>query len=197
MDRETYLSRVGEDIEPGGRDPAPSPLRVVQKFVNTYNHELGHERDRLGTPAAARLWLIENSLIGGRQRLSLQDTRRLHRLREVIRALAAGSPKEEDPAPSGLIDHVGLEVRLRVRIGEDARVHLEPAGAGVERVIGALLAIVHDAMVEGSWPRMKVCRQCAWLFFDHSRNRSGGWCSMAVCGNRSKNRSFRRRRGQY
>ncbi|MGH8872808.1 MAG: CGNR zinc finger domain-containing protein [Acidimicrobiia bacterium] len=186
---------MGENIEPGGRDPAPSPLQVVQKFVNTYNHELGHERDRLGNPAAAGRWLIENSLLGARQRLSLADTRRLHQLREVIRALAARSSNEEPAATR--IDDLGFDVCLRVRIGGDGRVQLEPTGAGVERVIGALLAIVHDAMIDGSWPRMKVCRQCAWLFFDHSRNRSGGWCSMAVCGNRSKNRSYRRRSGQY
>ncbi|HEX6654657.1 MAG TPA: CGNR zinc finger domain-containing protein, partial [Candidatus Limnocylindria bacterium] len=31
-------------------------------------------------------------------------------------------------------------------------------------------------------------------FFDRSRNRSGTWCTMAVCGSRMKSRSYRSRR---
>jgi len=194
MDRETYLSRVGEDVEPGGREPAPFPLRVVQKFVNTYNHELGRERDRLGTPAAAGQWLVDHSLLEAGRRLSEEDTSRLHRLREVLRGLAGS---KEGESLSSVIDELGLGVRLTVRWGEGQRLFLAPAGTGVERSIGSLLATVHEAMIDGSWSRMKICRQCAWLFFDHSRNRSGGWCSMAVCGNRSKNRSYRRRSVTY
>lgn len=43
--------------------------------------------------------------------------------------------------------------------------------------------------------RMKVCRNCGWLFIDRSKNRSRAWCDMAVCGNRAKaNRHYRRRK---
>ena len=193
MDRENYLSRVGEDVEPGGREPAPSPLRVVQQFVNTYNHELGRERDRLGTPAAARQWLVEHSLLDEGRRLSSEDTSRLHWVREAIRDLAAGASSNSNQDTSAHIVDLGLEVSVRMNVGDDRKLFLEPTGAGIERVAGSLLAIVHEAMIDGSWPRLKPCRQCSWLFFDHSRNRSGGWCSMSVCGNRSKNRSYRRR----
>ena len=43
-------------------------------------------------------------------------------------------------------------------------------------------------MRDGHWQRMKACRnpQCRWVFYDHSRNRTGTWCSMRVCGNRHK-----------
>ncbi len=52
-------------------------------------------------------------------------------------------------------------------------------------------------MAEGNWPRLKVCREdtCAWAFYDRSKNRSGAWCSMAVCGNRTKARAYRARHG--
>lgn len=33
-------------------------------------------------------------------------------------------------------------------------------------------------------------RTCRWLFLDHSKNHSRRWCSMALCGNRSKARRF-------
>ena len=33
-------------------------------------------------------------------------------------------------------------------------------------------------------------KTCRWLFLDHSKNHSRRWCSMALCGNRSKARRF-------
>jgi predicted RNA-binding Zn ribbon-like protein len=50
-------------------------------------------------------------------------------------------------------------------------------------------------MAEGTWERLKVCpaHDCLWAFYDSSRNRSGHWCSMKVCGNRAKARSYRER----
>jgi len=196
MDRETYLSRLGEDVEPGGREPAPSPLRVVQQFVNTYNHELGPDRDRLRTPADATRWLVGHSLMDAGRSLLSEDTSRLHRVREGIRDLA-GTPSNSDQDSLTDTAGLGLEVSLMLRVGDDQRLFLEPTGDGIERVAGFLLTIVHEAMIDGSWSRLKPCRQCSWLFFDHSRNHSGGWCSMAVCGNRSKNRSYRRRSASW
>jgi predicted RNA-binding Zn ribbon-like protein len=73
---------------------------------------------------------------------------------------------------------------------------LEPAVGGVPGALARLLAIVHAAMAEGTWARLKACpaHDCLWAFYDRSRNRSGHWCSMAVCGNRAKARNFRQRR---
>ena len=50
-------------------------------------------------------------------------------------------------------------------------------------------------MADGTWSRLKACRAgtCRWAFYDHTRNRSGVWCTMDVCGNRTKVRSFRER----
>jgi predicted RNA-binding Zn ribbon-like protein len=65
---------------------------------------------------------------------------------------------------------------------------------GVDRVVAALLAVLHEAQLRGDWPRMKACRQCEYVFFDRSKNRSAAWCAMSICGNRTKNRVYRRRR---
>jgi predicted RNA-binding Zn ribbon-like protein len=50
-------------------------------------------------------------------------------------------------------------------------------------------------MSDGTWARVKACRaeDCRWAFYDFSRNRSGTWCDMAVCGNRAKVRAYRAR----
>jgi predicted RNA-binding Zn ribbon-like protein len=41
---------------------------------------------------------------------------------------------------------------------------------------------------------VKGCRQCGYAFFDRSKNRSAAWCAMSICGNRTKNRAYYRRR---
>jgi predicted RNA-binding Zn ribbon-like protein len=45
---------------------------------------------------------------------------------------------------------------------------------------------------------MKACREhtCEWAFYDHTKNHSGTWCTMQVCGNRTKARSYRKRRAR-
>jgi predicted RNA-binding Zn ribbon-like protein len=71
-----------------------------------------------------------------------------------------------------------------------------PAGDAMERALGAVVAAVLDAERTGTWARLKACRKdsCGWVFFDHSRNRSSNWCSMTICGNRTKTTLYRRRR---
>jgi len=51
------------------------------------------------------------------------------------------------------------------------------------------------ASIEGDWSRLKICPDddCQWAFVDQSRNRSRRWCSMEVCGNRDKTRTYRAR----
>jgi predicted RNA-binding Zn ribbon-like protein len=65
----------------------------------------------------------------------------------------------------------------------------------VDGALGALLGTVAAAMADGTWSRLKACRadNCHWAFYDHTRNRSGVWCDMAVCGNRAKVRAYRHR----
>ncbi len=72
---------------------------------------------------------------------------------------------------------------------------LTPSGKGADAGLASLLAIVATAQADGSWPRLKACADdgCLWAFFDHSKNRRGRWCSMAVCGNQHKARQYRER----
>jgi len=72
---------------------------------------------------------------------------------------------------------------------------LEPCAEGPDGALAALLAPVAEAMSDGTWARVKACRAdgCRWAFYDFSRNRSGTWCEMAVCGNREKVRAYRER----
>src|SRR5205085_10091757 len=74
-------------------------------------------------------------------------------------------------------------------------VRLTGVKGDVHDAISALLAIVCESIRDGSWSRLKACRDetCRWALYDASRNRVGTWCSMAFCGNRAKTRAYRLR----
>jgi predicted RNA-binding Zn ribbon-like protein len=80
----------------------------------------------------------------------------------------------------------GVEIRL-----DPAEPRFVAAGAGLDRALGQVLAITAAAMLDGTWRRLKVCPgdHCGWAFYDHSRNQTGRWCSMSVCGGRAKARA--------
>jgi predicted RNA-binding Zn ribbon-like protein len=186
--------RVGEEIEPGGRPRAPGRLELLQRFVNTWNHDLPAEWDRLATPAAARAWLREKGLVSRSARITAGDAGRLRELREALRALTVANQGSR-PAPAAIaaVRRASRHAELRVELDETGRTLLEPAGTGVDAAVATLLGIVYEARITGDWPRLKGCRQCGYAFFDRSKNRSASWCAMSICGNRTKNRAYRRR----
>ena len=187
--------RVGEQIEPGGRPKAPGRLELLQRFINSHNHDFPREWDRLGTPERAQAWLRRKRLVGPAVRLSAGDAARLCELREAIRALAiANQAGQPDPASVGILRKASRTARLRVAVDDGGRTGLEPDRPGVDGAVATLLGILHEAQLTGQWRRLKACRQCGYAFFDRSKNRSAAWCAMSICGNRTKNRIYRRRR---
>jgi predicted RNA-binding Zn ribbon-like protein len=84
--------------------------------------------------------------------------------------------------------------------GAAKRVHAEVGGGGElgfasdGDALDDVVAVALGAMVDGSWSRLKACRNCRWCFYDESPNRSARWCSMQLCGNRKKTREYRARR---
>jgi predicted RNA-binding Zn ribbon-like protein len=188
---ERDMRRVGEQVDPGGRPKAPGRLELLQRFLNTHNHDFPPDWDRLGTPAKARAWLREKRLIGPGDRLSVDEAARLRELREALRALviANGGRAAPDPAALHVVREAARAAPLRVALDDAGATTLTGDGA-----VAALLAILHEAQSSGQWPRLKACRHCEYAFYDRSKNRSAAWCAMSVCGNRSKNRAYYARR---
>ena len=89
-------------------------------------------------------------------------------------------------------------LRLNVERARRARISRGPptAGPGIDPALARILAAAYTGMAEGDWARLKVCadEECEWSFYDRSRNHSGQWCDMAVCGGRHKVRAYRARR---
>ncbi len=181
--------------EPGGRAPAPGALRLVQAFLNTVDLEDGP--DLLATPEGLRRWLDTQGLPGGgHQAPQARDLEQAIAVREALRNLAAsnnGAPV--DPATVALLNELSANAGVVVRFDPAAGADLRAIASGLQGALGVILAHVYTAMIDGSWPRLKACRNdvCRWAFYDASKNRSGTWCTMAICGDKLKARAYRRR----
>ncbi|MEV4075267.1 CGNR zinc finger domain-containing protein [Nonomuraea fuscirosea] len=186
----------------------PLPTELVRDFVNTFDVEA--QADELSSPADLALWLRERGLTGPRDRASDDDLHTAHALREALRAaLGRGPAEQERPAeqrraaeqrPAAEQRRTAERQRLAelpplpllVTLGPEGGPRLTPADSGV----AGGLARIAAAVVAASWDRLKVCAEetCQWAFIDSSKNRSRSWCSMRVCGNRTKTRAYRARK---
>ncbi len=151
---------------------APEPLRQVQLFLNSV--DLHNEVEWLPD------WLESRGLSGERERAV--------RLREALRSLVLGNNGfPVDPAAVETVNQAFGRVVLRLDPG--GRLRLEPEQDALDEIF----VVVLEAMLDGSWLRLKACRNCRWSFYDYSPNRSATWCSMQLCGNRTKTRAYRSR----
>ena len=64
--------------------------------------------------------------------------------------------------------------RARFTLDLDSPELAAPA-PGVDGLLGRVLAIAYGAMVDGTWSRLKACRNhgCRWAFYDYSREPLG------------------------
>lgn len=151
---------------------APEPLRQVQVLVNSTDVEKG--LDWLPD------WLVEHGAEG--------ELDRARELREALRVLVLAN--NGFPLEAGALRVVNdAASRLALQLDEERALHVRANGDALDAVV----AVALGAMLDGTWLRLKACRNCHWSFYDNSPNRSATWCSMQLCGNRTKTRAYRRR----
>src|SRR3954471_13137792 len=149
-------------------------LDLLIEFMNTVDEEAGE--DELPDDDTCAAWLSVHGLPAAGVRAAEAQL-----VRTALRAAADGG------APPG----AGLEVvPLHATVTDDGDLVLTS-----EHPLGPLVATAVRLAYEGNWARLKLCdaHTCRYAYYDASRNRSGRWCSMAVCGNRAKTRAFRDR----
>ncbi|MET9970798.1 CGNR zinc finger domain-containing protein [Streptomyces sp. NPDC006356] len=161
------------------RSPAPGGLELVQSLVNTLDIESG--ADALDTAdGRARFGLAEEDVAGARE------------LRESLRVALlahAGHPPHRTVTPLGeLLTASPLVVAVDTA---DGSATLAPAKEG--SLPSRVAAAIAQALVEGTWIRLKACEaaDCHWAYYDRSPAGRGRWCSMQVCGARAKMRRYR------
>ena len=92
---------------------------------------------------------------------------------------------------------------LRVTEGHDElvqedglwRIEFMAREGGLEWLLAAIARSAAELVAEGTQARLRICANpaCGLFFYDNSRTRRRRWCSMAVCGNRSKVAAFARK----
>jgi predicted RNA-binding Zn ribbon-like protein len=148
-------------------EPELGPDLLVA-FLNTLDVE--DDVDVLADDAAYQRWAGEHGLTAG-------DRAETQRVRNALRSIVDG---EEAALPA---------VQLTTACGERS-VGLQASTAAEAAVASAVVL-----SIQGKLGRVKLCGgdDCRWAFYDSSRNGSRQWCSMEVCGNRQKARSYRAR----
>jgi predicted RNA-binding Zn ribbon-like protein len=166
-------------------------LQLIEEFLNTVdertfsrhgaNHVAG---EQLTSPRALSDWLTAHDLPTAGSEPQPADLTAAVALRTALRRVLldeheaatalAGYPLRLAPDPSG-----GLRIAAR-----SGRPWLD-----------TIVETVARSAARGDWQRIKLCAapDCHWAFYDTSRSGRGRWCSMEVCGNRHKTRTYRKR----
>src|SRR5919106_344082 len=129
---------------------------LVQKFINSWNHEFPTEWDRLGTPEKAKAWLVRWDLLEPDATLTEPQRVRLVRLRESLHALADVNRDGAALAGGGLVVLDGESKAVsRFSFDRHGGMTLEPTASGVDGSIARLLMIVFEAQMAETFGRLK------------------------------------------
>ena len=173
-------------------DDVPEQLRLVESFANSIDHDT--DQDDLESPERFGRWLGDHGFPGVRP--TAGDLVFAVGVRDALRdELTAHHDAATSADARRRLDTYAARLPLRASFGAGPATFVA-AGEGMAAMLAEVLAAMVIAEREGLWHRLKLCREdtCAVVFFDRSKNRSKTWCSMEVCGNRSKTRSYRGRR---
>jgi predicted RNA-binding Zn ribbon-like protein len=169
---------------------------MVQAFVNTLDIENG--REEFVAPSDVRGLLVRiGALADEGGQLGAADVRQALDVREALRSLLLeNNGGARNPEAHATLERAARAAHLSLRFPPDDGLDLVPSAAGLDGALGRVLAVAYTAMAAGTWPRLKACRRevCFWVFYDRSKNLSGKWCAMSVCGNRTKKARAPRRR---
>jgi predicted RNA-binding Zn ribbon-like protein len=135
-------------------------------------------------------------LLAAKAHVTDADVRQAISVRDALyRLIDSRQSGKADPEAVETLNRSTRSAQMCVSFGSEGRAHIEPLAPAVDGALGKLIAIVVDAMADGTWDRLKLCRSddCAWAFYDRSKNRSGAWCDITDCGNIAKARTYRAR----
>jgi predicted RNA-binding Zn ribbon-like protein len=180
--------------QPAGRPPAPGRLGYVQAFLNSFWDLGGDGEEVWSSPDAYGEWLARRGFVAG---ATPADLAQALELREALRAVClANHDGAEAPEAIATLDEIARAVAPVGGLTPNlAKGTVEATRTGPDAACALVLGLFLIARVDGTFARLKACphEKCGWVFYDASRNRSSQWCSMRICGNRTKSEAFRRR----
>ena len=173
-------------------------------LINTELMLEGEPRDLLATYPDVIAWGLEAKLLteaqidalerpSGRQGRAAEGIGQIRAFRAVLRDMvervAAGKtvpPSTVDAVNEALRTRVGYS-QLTSRKGTFERSY-QTERAGGPHVLGLLAESAADLLTTCDLSLIKKCQNpaCVLFFYDTTKNHARHWCSMSLCGNRSK-----------
>lgn len=184
------------------RYDVPEELALLYEFVNTLDcrryveggaaHAGG---DELATPRDLESWMRARGLLRAGEHVDAAQHRRALELRDALRGFLQLPPGDR-PRNAGAARRLTALSRgfpLTLTVAADGVVRLRPAPGS--SALGRVLSEVYGLAMTGQLERLKACAsdECRWIFFDRSKPANRRWCSSALCGNRQKTRTYRRK----
>jgi len=121
---------------------------------------------------------------------SLTET--VHRQALEIRSILRGL-LERDPHAQDRLEAFCSELQSEIYFDSKGVPRFRLVTEGFDRVLSHLLEVFIHARQATTWRRLKACQACGLAFYDHSRNRSGKWCTER-CGQRIRAAKIRRQK---
>jgi predicted RNA-binding Zn ribbon-like protein len=172
------------------------------ELINSDWHDYrggGGREDRIENPKWLSSFLIRCG-VAPRRLPGPKGREALRRLRVVLRRSATAFMVGKAPGRRDLkaINRCLADAPYTHRVIRDARgfvVELIPRADGVRGVLGEVAASFARLLAAGDPTRIKICanRDCGWVMYDESRNRTRRWCESTGCGNLIKVRRYRQR----
>ena len=189
--------------------------QVCLDFINTQFVLNGSPVDLLATFSDLVAWLVHLDLLskeegknlerqwgGEKERTQTLEHARAFRftLREMVARIAAGKS-----IPQAAIETINEVLRCRIGYPQLTRrkgkfeqgFHIE--AQDTNQLLGLLAEAASDMLCTCDLSLIKKCQNpaCVLFFYDTTKNHARHWCSMAMCGNRTKVAAhYRRRRRQ-
>jgi len=183
---------------------------VVLDFANTLDYRFDPARTIEMLPSFERLvdFVLQSQLIeepSGRRLKAGTDRRNAERVlrraiefRETLDQLLRSVIAHKAPRGSCLESFNGFvaqhrkQERFSWKSGELVRGYAEIVNTA-DWLLWLLVDSAASLLTSIDLVNVREChdQSCRWLFLDQSKNHSRRWCSMDLCGNRSKVRRFR------
>jgi len=166
-------------------------LNLIEEFLNTVDErtfsrhgEYHVAGEHLTSPQALSQWLATHDLPSAGAEPQPADLTATVALRTALREALIGNAD----ATTALTDYP-------LRLTPDPSGGLRIAARSGRPWLDTIVETVAQSAARGEWQRVKLCAapDCHWAFYDTSRSGRGRWCSMEVCGNRHKTRTYRER----
>jgi predicted RNA-binding Zn ribbon-like protein len=160
----------GSSGAPGGGEPAPGPLHLVQSFANTRGAD--PDADLLGRRGEAVAWLRAAALLPAEAGLTNSEHAALLRLRDSLGdVLAAHTDGRDDAAAAARLTRALADGRLVLIVDPAGPVELASAArASYPGIVAAVAVAIAGTAASGRWLRLKSCPapDCGRAFYDDS-----------------------------